>query len=323
MHFQATDRVPVAPMLGAHAVALADIPHERACREPAAQAEALLLAVETYRPDAIFTLMDLSAEPEALGAHVEARDGERLVVTRHLSRERLDTEGLEERILTARVPVFVETVSRLRDALHDTLLIGALICGPLTAAANAIGIEALARMLRRERDVVAQLLGRLSSSCSLLARRHAEAGAHAVVVLEPVATSTILSPQDLEALLLPQLQQITRTAHEAGLLSALHVCGNCERSIPLLARSGAQILSLDASVDLPAARQAVAGSVALMGNLDVRHLLPHGSARDVREQARALTSAMGSGGGFILSTGCEVPEGTPRENISHLFPPAR
>ena len=66
--FRQTDRVPVAPLLGAHAVAIAGLPYDVAAADPAAQADALLNAVELYRPDAVFTLMDLSAEPEALGA---------------------------------------------------------------------------------------------------------------------------------------------------------------------------------------------------------------------------------------------------------------
>jgi len=323
VRFEPTDRVPVAPLLGAHAVALAGLPHERACQEATAQAEALLQAVETYQPDAIFTLMDLSAEPEALGAGAEMRPGQPPIITHHLHRDQLDTGTLEERILTARVPVFVETVSRLRDALGDSTFVGALVCGPLTAGSNAVGIEAFSRMLRRERDLVARLLTRLAAACIRLVRQHAQAGAHGVMLLEPVATSVILGPPDLEALLLPRLQEIARAAHESGLLSMLHVCGDCCSSLPLLADSGADVLSLDAPVDLPAARQIVSGKTALMGNLDVRHLLPHDTPDAVYQQARALVSEVDGTGGFILSTGCEIPPETPRENVARFMAAAQ
>ena len=323
VRFQPTDRVPVAPLLGAHAVALAGIPHERACQDAAAQAEALLQAVQTYRPDAIFTLMDLSAEPEALGAQAEMRPGHPPVITRHLDPHQLRAGALEERILTARVSVFLDTVARLRETLGDSLLVGALVCGPLTAAANAVGIETLSRMLRRERDLVADLLTRLAAACIRLVRRHAEAGAHGVMLLEPVATSAILGPPDLEALLLPRLQEIARAARESGLLSMLHVCGDCRASLSLLADSGAHVLSLDAPVALPAARQIVCGKTALMGNLDVRHLLPHGTPEAVRRQTQSLVAQMGGAGGFILSTGCEIPPETPSENVAHFMAAAQ
>jgi len=323
VRFEPTDRVPVVPLLGAHAATLAGIPHQRACRDPAAQAEALLAAVHAYRPDAIFTLMDLTAEPEALGAAVEVRPGQPPVVTGYLPREALDTDALERRILTARVPVFVETVSRLRKSLGDSVLVGALICGPLTAAANALGIETLSRMLRRDRDLLSRLLDRLGAAVTALLQRHADAGAHAVMLLEPVATTAILGRRDLEALLLPSLRDINRAAREAAVLSMLHICGDCRASLSLLGDSGADVLSLDSPVDLPAAKDAIGRSAALMGNLDVRRLLPCGSPASVYDSARDLVSAMGRSGGFILGTGCELPADTPRENVARLLAAAR
>ncbi len=314
--FQPVDRVPFAPLMGAHALALARVSHKQASRHARSQAHALLRAVELYRPDAVFTVMDLSAEPEALGAGVEMAQGQAPVIVRHLTRDQLETDEVERRILTGRVPVFVETVALLRQEFGDSLLVGALMCGPLTAASNAVGIESLSRMLRRERELLTHVLGRLANACLSLQRHYAAAGAHAVVLLEPVATTAILGPADLEALLLPHLQRVTRAARDEGLLSVLHVCGDCRASVPLLAEAGAQVLSLDSEVDLPEAGETVGGKAALMGNLDVKHLLPSASAGEVSRAARDLISRMGDG--FVLSTGCELPASTPTANVAAL-----
>jgi len=319
--FERVDHTPVAPLLGAHAAALAGLGHDRACRDAGVQAEALLHAVEAYEPDAIFTLMDLSAEPEALGAGVASEEGQPPVVVRHLTREDLETERLEQRILTSRVPVFIETVSRLRAALGDSVCIGALISGPLTATANAVGIADLARMLRRDREGITGLLDRLTDACVALQKSHAEAGAHAVVILEPVATTAILGPADLEALLLPRLQAVTEAARRLGLISILHVCGDCRRSLPLLARAGAHALSLDSPVEMTSAREIVGTRSALMGNLDVLRLLPYGRPEEVRRAVRDLIAPMQRG--FILSSGCELPEQTPRANVAEMIAAAR
>ena len=198
LRFERVDHTPAAPLLGAHAVALAGLGHDRACRDAGVQSEALIRAVEVYRPDAIFTLLDLSAEPEALGAEAACEEGQPPVVVRHLTPDDLETGQLERRVLTSRVPVFIETVARLRKALGDSVCVGALISGPLTAAANAVGIADLARMLRRDRTRLADLLDRLTQACIALQAAHAAAGAHAVVILEPVATTAIVGPADLE-----------------------------------------------------------------------------------------------------------------------------
>lgn len=323
LEFEKTHRVPVAPLLGAAAVAQAGVPHQRACRNAEVQAGALLQAVERYRPDGIFTLMDLSAEPEALGAGVEMKADQPPVISRVLSPDQLGGAALVQRILTGRVPAFVQTVRRLRAALGDSVLVGALLCGPLTALSNAIGVADLSRMLRRDCDTISDLLERLARACSTLVAAHADAGAHAVVVLEPLATSAILGPPDLEALVLAHLRTVTTAARRAGALSILHVCGDCRRSLRLLADAGADALSLDSAVDLPAARVVTGRRVALMGNLDVRRLLPHGTPEAVESAARELVASMGEEGGFVLSTGCELPAQTPPWSIAALMNAAR
>jgi uroporphyrinogen decarboxylase len=317
VRFQPTDRVPVAPLLGAHALALAGITYEVASADPSAQAHALLNAVELYRPDAVFTLMDLSVEPEALGAEVAVSAGRTRIVTRHLSPEALLTDDLERVILAARIPVFVDTVRRLRAALGDTVMVGALVSGPLTAAANAVGIETIARMLRRQRETLADMLERLTRACMAVASVHLEAGAHGIMVLEPCATSSILGPGDLRALLATHLRSLADHLR-GGAISILHVCGNCRASLRVLADTGFDALSLDAPVDLSQARGIVGPSAALMGNLDVRQLLPRGDSESVYHAAAALVAELGRAGGFILSGGCELPPETPRENVRRL-----
>jgi uroporphyrinogen decarboxylase len=319
IRFQPTDRVPVAPLLGAHAAALAKVTYEAASADPIAQADALLRAVQLYRPDAIFTLMDLSAEPEALGAKVACFSSGNRVVTRYLSPEELLTGDPERVILTARVPVFVETVRLLRAALGDTVMVGALISGPLTAAANAVGIETIARMLRRHRQTLADMLEGLTRACAALASAHLEAGAHGIMVLEPCATSDILGPDDLCSLLLARLQSLAWHIRRHDGIGFLHVCGDCRASLRGLADGRFDVLSLDAPVDLSQAREVIGRSAALMGNLDVRHLLPRGTPDHVRGTAMLLACELGPEGGFILSGGCELPPETPRENVRQML----
>ena len=321
--FRQTDRVPVAPLLGAHAVAIAGLPYDVAAADPAAQADALLNAVELYRPDAVFTLMDLSAEPEALGAQVAVSADRIPVVTRHVSPEALLAVPLEEVVLTARVPAFVETVRRLRSALGNTVMVGALISGPLTAAANAVGIEVLGRMMRRQRGTVGHILDRLTRACRALVRAQLEAGAHGVMVLEPCATSNMLGPRDLQTLLLPRLRAVSRQIRDADAVAMLHVCGDCQMSLPLLARSGFSVLSLDSPVDLLAARHTVGTRASLMGNLDVRLLLPRAPAQAVYDEAVAIIESIGGGTSFILSGGCELPPETASDNVRALVEAAR
>jgi uroporphyrinogen decarboxylase len=159
------------------------------------------------------------------------------------------------------------------------------------------------------------MLERLTKACMAVASAHLEAGAHGVMALEPCATSGILGPDDLSSLLLARLQALAEHTRRYDGIGLLHICGDCRASLPGLADSRFDVLSLDAPVDLAQAREVVGHHIALMGNLDVRHLLPRGTPESVHEAAVLLARELGSGGGFILSGGCELPADTPSFNV--------
>jgi len=319
INFEKTDRIPVLPIFGAFAASFGGQNPEEMYSNAAAQADALLKTLERYKPDGIFNLMDLSAEPEALGAIVDARTGHAPVISRHVAKEDLSTAKLQQSILTARVPVFIETVELVKKEVGEQYFAGALISGPITALANTMGIENFVRMLRREKQAVKDMLVDISTAiCSLIAR-YAEVGADGVMLLEPCATSSIMGAKDVEFFLLPELEKAVTAIKEKQMTAMLHICGDCSAAIPILAKSSIDAVSLDAMMDLQAVRAATSHNITVMGNIDVRQLLPFGIKEEVSKAVIKLTRRMGEGGRFILSTGCEMPADTPAENVVGLF----
>jgi uroporphyrinogen decarboxylase len=66
---------------------------------------------------------------------------------------------------------------------------------------------------------------------------------------------------------------------------------------------------------LPSALQDVQGKVVLGGNLDPTSVFYQGTPKSVKEEALALLRAMEGHANFFLSSGCDLPPGTPLENI--------
>ena len=85
-----------------------------------------------------------------------------------------------------------------------------------------------------------------------------------------------------------------------------------------MARSGADIIDVDWMVALDEARQLVGPEVTLCGNFDPVGILLQGSAEDVAEAAKQCLKT--GGDKFILMPGCEVPPGTPEQNIRAFCP---
>jgi len=80
----------------------------------------------------------------------------------------------------------------------------------------------------------------------------AEAGADCVMILEPVAA--LVSPRHFETLLLEPLRGALAGVERRGGIPALHVCGDANGILKLMAATGARILSIDAQVDVGRAR---------------------------------------------------------------------
>jgi len=86
-----------------------------------------------------------------------------------------------------------------------------------------------------------------------------------------------------------------------------------------MAATGVDALSLDApetGVDLPAAAAMLSGrETILIGNLSPTGSILRGSPREVEADTERLLRSMDSCPRFILSTGCDLPQETPAENI--------
>jgi uroporphyrinogen-III decarboxylase len=80
-----------------------------------------------------------------------------------------------------------------------------------------------------------------------------------------------------------------------------------------MGRLGADIVDLDFLSPLDEARAAMGDFQLLLGNLDPVRLVRDGTAGDV-EQALAECFAQ-AGPRYIVGAGCEIPRGTPEENL--------
>ena len=95
----------------------------------------------------------------------------------------------------------------------------------------------------------------------------------------------------------------------------VHICGDTGPMLADFAKVGAAAFSLDHAVDMRAAKEALGGRSAIVGNIDPVSVIMSGTAEDVRRESQRCFDEAGAGGGFIIGPGCAVPYGTPIENI--------
>ena len=108
--------------------------------------------------------------------------------------------------------------------------------------------------------------------------------------------------------------------HDAGATVKLHICGDITNTIEHMADTGAEVIDIDWMVPPDEARAAVGDDITLCGNFDPSGVLFQGTPQTVAEAARKCLALGGKK--FILMPGCEVPPGTPPENLKAFCPGA-
>jgi uroporphyrinogen decarboxylase len=275
---------------------------------------------ETFQPDVIFPLMDLAVEVNAVGQYTLFPQEESATVVRtDFSMDQLIKRKHVNISFDARIVGYVETVKLMCIGLPPHILKGAYVTGPYSLAALMMGADeaAMATVLRTdELHTVCQFS---TERIQQYVRMLIAAGAKVICILEPSAV--MLGPDQFAAFSAKYVRHIVDSFQYAGVATVYHTCGNTMHLVSKMVDAGVNAISLDsqdAGVDLPAVAQMVSSNVVIMGNVNPTGIILNGKPHDVETEVTDLLERMAAYPNFVLSTGCDLPQETPLENI-HAF----
>jgi MtaA/CmuA family methyltransferase len=151
---------------------------------------------------------------------------------------------------------------------------------------------------------VRELLERCVEAEIAFAVAQIEAGADIIGLGDAVASQ--ISPRAYREFALPYEQRIFAAVRERGAIPRLHICGNTNRIVADMAQSGAAIIDLDWMVDMAKAAEVFGDRAAPCGNHDPVAVMLQGTPE----------AELRAGGVRCISmAGCEIPDGTPHENM--------
>lgn len=322
--FEKPDRVPVIAQVFGHAAVLAGVSLRDYVRDGELLARCQIQALQRYGYDTVFALMDTSVETEAVGSILTyPRDQYPYVKFYAL----LDAENLERLSVPdpqqeGRMPELLKAARILRRELGDDVLVVGCVLGPMTVAMQLLGMETALYLAIDHPERFARLLDFAAEVAIRFAAAQIEAGAHLPIVFDPCASPAVIPPQFFREFELPRLQKVFTALKDAGAAASwLHIAGPVVPILPLYPQCGVDIANFDYCVSALEAQQAVPHT-CLDGNIKPLSFV-EATPEVIAEESSRLLNIFASRGGFILSSGCEIPPEAKPENVSAMVSAAR
>ncbi|MGE5506331.1 MAG: uroporphyrinogen decarboxylase family protein [Actinomycetota bacterium] len=323
---QPCDRPPVVPQIFAHAAKAAGLTLDDYVASSATAARCQAAAWRAYGGDAVFAVLDLTVEPHALGGEVTATPGIYPAVSRpplaaDADFTRLPVPDPRE---AGRMPQVLEMVSMLRTSVGQGAAVIGLVQGPMTLAVQFLGMEAALFLAADQPERFLSLLDFATRLAQAFGEAQLAAGADVVMIFDPAACPEVVPAGLFREMLGPRVSQLCEAFRRAGALANwLHVAGRSAPIIPYYSRVGVDIGNVDYCIDLD----------ALLAGLGDDRLCLDGTVKplsfvvdrpdDITVAANSLLARFHGRGGFILSSGCEIPPEALPANVAALVAAAQ
>jgi [methyl-Co(III) methanol-specific corrinoid protein]:coenzyme M methyltransferase len=268
-------------------------------------------------PSAVAPL-DMYVEAEALGGAVDFVRNRELVFpqiakplfasTKYLNRGYFESTDF---INKGRIPLVCEAIQLLKEDIGQETVIGGMIPGPYTLLLFLMEPGGLFTEMKREPTAVAEALFQLASFLAEVGIAYRKAGADFITIHDMGGSPGFIGPAKYEQFAYPAEKLLITELPAPRVLS---VCGNTNKSVQLLAQTGADAIAVDQLNNLAASRMILTDTL-LFGNIDPVTTLWQGDEMQIMEAVRAAKEA----GVDAIWPGCDLALQSPLENIRALL----
>ena len=324
VNFETPDRVPVIAQVFGHAATLNNVSLGDYVRHGELLARCQMKALEHYGYDAVFALMDVNVETEAVGSVLTYQADQYPVVKSYVLSKVADLDGLSvpNPHEAGRMPELLKAARVLRHEVGDDVLVVGCVLGPMTLATQLLGIESALYLAIDRPESFARLLDFAVEVVMRFGEAQIEAGAHLPVVFDPSASPAVVPHQFFREFELPRLKRVFASFKQAGAVANwLHIAGPTGPILPLYPQAGVNIANFDYYVDPLDAQQALPRT-CLDGNIKPLSFV-EATPEEIAAESSRLLKLFAHRGGFILSPGCEIPPESKPENIEAMVLSAR
>lgn len=211
----------------------------------------------------------------------------------------------------------IDAVKAIRAHYGDEMSVLGWVEGPAAEAGDLRGPEDFLVDLMEEPETCGELMDLCVEVGVAFAQAQIDAGVDLIGIGDALASQ--VSPKLYESLILPRQHKLVSAIRDLGRPVRLHICGNITHLLPGIATLPIQALDVDHMVDLAAVRRIVGPNVMIGAHLDPVKDVQKGTPDSIVEQLEAAYRLVGNP--FNTGAGCEIPPGTPNENLKALCSP--
>ena len=283
---------------------------------PQRMADLALAANRFAGMESVRVPFEMSVDASAFGVKVADRALRRqpMVLERRIeSAEEFADVDVPDPQKDGMVPIVLEAIKEIRK--RDSSL--PIICGimaPHMLAFELMGEQEAFKVMINDPSLLKATLFKAKAFSTAYATSAFEAGADVIAFIDPLASGDFLSQEQYCEFAYPFHRRMCEETEKIGIPVVLHICGNTNKILPLIAQTGANAISIDSCVNIPYAKKVLAGRSALMGNISTTDVLLNGT----EDEVIANTADCLSKGVDSVAPGCGLVLQTPLNNLKAM-----
>ncbi|MBD2136873.1 uroporphyrinogen decarboxylase [Anabaena sp. FACHB-1237] len=277
-----------------------------------------------FQPDGVILFSDIVTPLPGMGIDMDIAEGKGPIIFNPIrTQQQVDQLHLLEP--DTALPFIKPILTSLREEVGNQSTVLGFVGAPWTLAAYAVEgkgsktYSVIKNMAFSDPSILHQLLKKFAESIAVYVRYQIDCGAQVVQMFDSWAGQ--LSPQDYDTFAVPYQKMVFDLVKQTHpntplILLVTGSAGLLER----MATSGADIITVDWTVDMADARTRLGENIKVQGNLDPGVLF--GSQDFIRDRVIDTVRKAGNWG-HILNLGHGVLPETPEDNVRFFFETAK
>ena len=312
------DRIPNLSIVMMFAAKETGITFGQFCSDYRLLTEGALRCYEKYGIDMVCAISDPMREAEGFGTQVVIPENSvpYAAVKRLQKLSDIDTLKVIDPSAGRRMNDRVEAVRLMRQRVENDVPVVGWVEGALAECCDLMHMQEVFINMLDEPEAIQHLIDICTEQGILFAKAQVEAGAHMIGVGD--AATSLIGPSLYSEFVLPYQQRMIQAIHDMGVPVKLHICGNIDPVMHLVAQTGADMVDCDSMVDMERAAEILPEGTAVCGNVNPVEVMLQGTPETVKAEVRRC-KALGRRNNNFVAPGCEVPIDTPPENMYALL----